>query len=261
MIEKWWTTDASRDGMKIMDGFDPATSFGADAAARYDEAPRGDEELAVRFLAELAGDQDALEFAIGAGRIALPLARSGVDVDGIELSPDMVEVLRRDPVGVDLAVAMGDMSRVDGPGGPYGLVYLVFNTIGNLITQDDQVRCFANAARQLTDDGAFVIETGTGWGWIKDRTNYVDAEQVDADAVTLDVCRYDRATQLLEENHVRIAADGIRLSPIVQRVAPPAELDLMARLAGLRLAERYGWWDRRPFDQHCDAHVSVYRRV
>ncbi|MGD7788315.1 class I SAM-dependent DNA methyltransferase [Propionibacteriaceae bacterium Y1700] len=244
-----------------MDGFDPATSFGADAAARYDDEPRGDEELVVRFLAELAGDQRALEFAIGTGRIALPLSRAGVDVDGIELSPDMVEVLRRDPVGVDLAVALGDMSRADAPGGPYGLVYLVFNTIGNLITQEDQVRCFANAARHLTEDGAFVIETGTGWDWIKDRDNYVDAERVDADAVTLDVCRYDRASQLLEENHVRITADGIRLSPIVQRIAAPSELDLMARLAGLRLTERYGWWDRRPFDRHCATHVSVYRRV
>ncbi|MGD7705767.1 methyltransferase domain-containing protein [Microlunatus sp. Y2014] len=125
-----------------MEGFDPATSFGAETAARYDEAPRGDEGAAVRFLSELAGDGPALEFAIGTGRIALPLAATGTRVHGVELSPHMVEVLRSRPGGADIPVAMGDMSRVDAPGGPYRLVYLVFNTINNLLTQDDQVRCF-----------------------------------------------------------------------------------------------------------------------
>lgn len=243
-----------------VDGFDPATSFGAEVAARYDDEPRGDEADAVRFLAELAGDGPALEFAIGTGRIALPLAATGIRVDGIELSPDMAAVLRARPGGADLAVTPGDMSTADAPAGPYRLVYLVFNTIGNLLTQDDQVRCFANAARHLDDDGVFVVETGTGWGWSKGRNDYVDVEEVGKDHVVLDVNRFDPATQMLEENHVRIGPSGIRMGPIVQRIAPPGELDLMARLAGLRLIDRFGWWDRRRFDADCASHVSVYGR-
>lgn len=243
-----------------MDGFDPATSFGAEVAARYDDEPRGDEADAVRFLSGLAAGGPACEFAIGTGRIALPLAATGVRVDGIELSPDMLAVLRAKPGGSDIAVAPGDMSTADAPGEPYRLLYLVFNTIGNLLTQDDQVRCFENAARHLTDGGVFVVETGTGWGWLKGRRDFVDAEEVGQGHVVLDVNRYDPATQMLEENHVHIAADGIRMGPIVQRIAPPGELDLMARVAGLRLVDRFGWWDRRPFDADCSSHVSVYAR-
>lgn len=243
-----------------MDKFDPATSFGPAVAAHYDDELRGDEPAAVQFLAERAGVGPALEFAIGTGRIALPLAATGLRVDGIELSPDMLAVLRSRPGGFDLSVALGDMSVADAPGGPYRLVYLVYNTIGNLVTQDDQVRCFGNAARHLTGDGVFVLETGTGWGWTKGRQNYVDAEQVGKDHVVLDVNRFDPATQILEENHVHIGSTGIRFGPIVQRIAPPGELDLMARLAGFRLIDRFGWWDRRGFDADCASHISVYGR-
>ncbi len=243
-----------------MDGFDPATSFGPEAAARYDRSLRGDEQDAARFLAELAGAGPALEFAIGTGRIALPLAATGIRVDGIELSPDMAAVLRARPGGADISVTLGDMSAADAAADEYPLVYLVFNTIGNLLTQDDQVRCFSNASRHLAPGGVFVIETGTGWGWSKNRSNFVDAEYVGADTVTLDVNRFDRATQILEENHVTISPDGIRMGPIVQRVAPPGELDLMARIAGMHLIDRFGWWDRRPFDGDCMSHVSVYGR-
>jgi SAM-dependent methyltransferase len=241
-----------------MDGFDPANSFGAEVAAHYDDEPRGDEADAVRFLADLAGDGPTLELAIGTGRIALPLAATGVRVDGIDLSPDMLAVLRAKPGGADLAVTSGDTASADAPGGPYRLVYLLFNTIGNLLTQDDQVRCFENAARHLDDAGVFVVETGTGWGWLKGRRDFVDAEQVGTEHVVLDVNHYDPATQMLRENHVHIAADGVRLGPIVQRIAPPGELDLMARIAGLRLVDRFGWWDRRRFDADCASHVSVY---
>lgn len=243
-----------------MDGFDPGTSFGPDVAARYDQELRGDEEEAVTFLAERSTGGPALELAVGTGRIALPLAATGVQVDGIEQSPAMAQVLADKPGGGDIAVTLGDMSRADAPGGPYALVYLVYNTIGNLLTQEDQVRCFVNAARHLGPGGVFVVETGTGWGWFDGRTSFVDAERVSADAVVLDVNRFDPVTQILEENHVRISAEGIRMGPIAQRVAPHGELDLMARIAGLRLAERYGWWDSRPFDGSCSSHVSVYQR-
>ncbi|MPZ97282.1 MAG: methyltransferase domain-containing protein, partial [Propionibacteriales bacterium] len=134
-----------------MDGFDPANSFGPDVAARYDDDLRGDEAATVAFLSELAGDGPALELAIGTGRIGLPLAARGVPVDGIELSEAMVARMRDKPGGDALDVVIGDMSAADAPRSGYRLVYLVFNTIHNLLTQDAQVRCFENAARHLAD--------------------------------------------------------------------------------------------------------------
>lgn len=240
-----------------MEEFDPATSFGPDVAATYDNAPRGDEAAATRFLAETAGGGRALEFAIGTGRIALPLAEAGVDVSGIELSPDMVRQLRSKPGGSAIDVTVGDMSTVVVPG-EFALVYVVFNTIFNLLTQDDQVRCFQNAARHLTSDGAFVVEAAVPSAWTKEH-EYVRPEWIRTDSVGFDVCRYDPVTQLLEENHVRLSAGGLEFGPIVCRLIWPSELDLMARLAGLRLANRWGDWDRRPFTADSKLHVSVYR--
>ncbi len=125
--------------------------------ARYDTHTRGDEDETVAFLARQAGGRDALEFAVGTGRIALPLTRAGVRVDGIELSQDMVDRMREKPGGNAIEVIIGDMSRVTA-GHRYGLVYLVYNTIGNLLTQDEQVICFQNAARHLDPGGVFVLE-------------------------------------------------------------------------------------------------------
>ncbi len=242
-----------------MDGFDPALSFGTDVASRYDNHERGDEGEAATFLAELACGGPALEFAIGTGRIALPLTALGVRVDGIELSRAMVERLRVEPGGAALDVAIGDMSRV-ALGRRYGLVYLVFNTIFNLLTADDQVRCFENAARHLGDGGCFVVETAVPSAWITpERPDYVHAEHVGLNEIVLDVARYDPVSQLLDENHVRIARDGIMMSPVVCRLITPGEMDLMARIAGLRLTERFANWRREPFDAHSRAHVSIYR--
>lgn len=239
-----------------MEGFDPA--FGPETAAHYDESLRGDEQAAVAFLAELAHGRPALEFAIGTGRIALPLAAQGIAVDGIELSPHMVAQLHAKPGGRNIHVTPGDMSIVT-TNRRYGLVYLVFNTIFNLLTADAQIRCFENAARHLTDDGAFVVETAMPHAWIPPGAeDYVHAEHVGADSVQFDVARYDPVTQLLQENHVRLTPNGIQMTPIVCRLITPGEMDLMARLAGLRLRERYANWQRSPFDAHSRAHVSVY---
>ena len=241
-----------------MEGFDPRTSFGSDASKRYDaEDTRGDEDETVAFLARLADGRDALELAVGTGRIALPLMAVGVRVDGIELSEHMVDRMREKPSGTDVAVTMGDMSLVT-TGRTYGLVYLVYNTIGNLLTQDDQVRCFENAARHLTDDGVFVLECRVPSAPSRPGHHFVDAERVAADHVVLDVCRYDPVTQVLDENHVRIGADGVALSPISLRLAHPPEFDLMARIAGLRLRERWGGWNGEPYDATSWRHVSVY---
>ncbi len=241
-----------------MEDFNPASSFGPDVAARYDDYPRGDEEAAATFLSAHAQGRRVLEFAIGTGRIALPLATKGVQVDGIELSPHMVERLRAKPGGDHVNITVGDMSVV-ATGHQYGLVYLVFNTIFNLLTADDQIRCFENAARHLTAGGHFVVETALPHAWIAPGTSdYVHAEHVGTNTVVLDVARYDPVTQLLEENHVRLTANGITMQPIVCRLITPGEMDLMARIAGMRLVDRFANWQRSAFDALSTAHVSVY---
>jgi len=179
-------------------------------------------------------------------------------VDGIELSPHMVEQLRAKPQGKNLHVIIGDMSKAT-TDRQHPLVYLVFNTIFNLLTEDDQIRCFQNAARHLTPHGRFIVETALPQAWIPPgQSDYVHAEYVARDAVGLDVARYDPVTQLLEENHIQFTEQGITMSPIVARLITPGEMDLMARMAGLRLIERFANWQRTPFDIHSRAHVSVY---
>lgn len=241
-----------------MKDFRPESSFGPDVAANYDNRLRGDEVAAAAFLADFAGGRPALEFAIGTGRIALPLAAKGVPVDGIEISPDMVQRLQSKPGGQQISVTLGDMTTTS-MGRRYGLVYLVFNTIFNLLTADEQVRCFQNAARHLEPDGYFVVETAVPHAWIApDQSDYVHAEYVGMDRVGFDVARYDPVSQLLEENHVTITLDGIKMMPIVCRLITPGEMDLMARIAGLRLVQRYANWERSVFDATSKAHVSVY---
>jgi hypothetical protein len=137
----------------------------------------------------------------------------------------------------------------------------VWNTLFNLLTQDDQVRCFENVAAHLADDGSFVVEAFVPSFLHRLRNDqHVEAEKIEVDEVRLDVLRHDAAKQMLEESHVSLTRDGTRLSPVVQRYAWPHELDLMARIAGLRLKERWGGWDRAPFDSKSGIHVSVYGR-
>lgn len=241
-----------------MDGFDPRISFGAEESRRYDATDiRGDEPETVAFLARLAAGRDALEFAIGTGRIALPLTRAGVRVDGIEQSPDMVDRLRDKPGGPGLRVTLGDMASV-GTGRQYGLVYLVYNTIGNIITQDGQVRCFANAARHLVPGGVFVLECRMPTAPARPGRQFVEAQQIAVGRVVLEVGRYDPVTQILDQTHIHLTPDGIDLHPLSLRLACPPEFDLMARLAGLRLRDRWGGWTGEPFTATSWRHVSVY---
>jgi len=244
-----------------MQGYDPMISFGHDESMRYDaEDTRGDEDQTVAFLARLAGQQEALELAVGTGRIALPLRAAGVPVDGIEMSEHMLDRMREKPGGDEVKVTIGDMSQVS-TGRTYGLVYLVYNTIGNLLTQDDQVRCFQNAARHVTEDGVFVLECRVPTAPSRSGHQYVDAERIGVDHVVLDVCRYDPVSQILDENHVRIGSDGIILGPIRVRLAHPPEFDLMARIAGLRLRDRWGGWGGEPFTETSWRHISVYEQA
>ncbi len=246
--------------MSAVDGFDPQTSFGEASSRRYvaDEL-RGDEAETVAFLAGLAGDGPALEFALGSGRIALPLAGAGVPVHGIEQSPHMVARLREKPGGAGIEVAIGDMAAIE-MGRRYPLVYLVYNTIGNLLTQEGQVRCFENAARHLTADGVFVLECRVPSAPARPGSQFVDVERLAADRVSLEVGRYDPVTQVLDEVHLHLSSEATVLAPISLRLAHPPEFDLMARIAGLQLRERTGGWQGEPFTAGSWRHVSVYER-
>jgi len=250
----------ARELLARVEDYEPMTSFGEDVAETYDDAPRGDESVAVAFLEGLAQGGPALELAIGTGRIALPLAERGLRVDGIDLSPAMIARLRAKPGGDRISVTVGDFADVPVPG-RYPLVFIVFNTLFNLLTQDDQVRCFQNVAAHLTDDGSFVVEAfvPTSLHRLRDH-QYVDAEEVGVSDVWLDVARHDPVTQRLDESHISLSPAGVRLYPIVTRYAWPSELDLMARIAGLRMRERWGGWNREPFDAGSPLHVSVYGR-
>jgi SAM-dependent methyltransferase len=214
----------------------------------------------VTLLAELAGNGPALELAIGTGWIALPLAERGIRVDGIDISEAMVEQLRAKPGGDKLNVVIGDMATVQ-MADRYRLTFIVANSLFNVLTQEDQVRTFENVAAYLTDDGVFLIEgLLPGYLYALRDHQYVDAEAVEVNLVRLDVARHDPVSQLLVESHVSLSAQGVSLNPIVTRYAWPSELDLMARLAGLRLKERWSGWNREPFTAESRYAISVYGR-
>jgi Methyltransferase domain len=246
--------------------FDPRTSFGPEVAAGYDAAPRGDEEAAVARLAGLAGDGPVLELAVGTGRLALPLAATGLRVDGVELSAAMIEQLRAKPGGAGMTVVEGDMTTVALPD-RYALVFVAFNSLMNVLTQDGQAETVANAARHLTDDGVFVIENVVPDPMYRlqpDRDGvdqYVLTEQIGPDGVLVEVGRFDRVSQRVDKCHVRLGPGGTALDPLALRYVWPSELDLMARLAGLRLRARWGGWAGEPFDARSLRHVSVYGRA
>jgi SAM-dependent methyltransferase len=211
-------------------------------------------------LAELAGPGPALELGIGTGRVALPLAARGVEVHGIDASEAMVERLRAKPGGDAITVTFGDFADVPVEGS-YPLVYVVFNTFFSLLTQEDQVRCFAAVAGHLAPGGAFVVT-----GFVPDQTLHPGGQsvrtfQLGLDLVRLDAALHDPVAQRVDFQHVVLSGGGIRLYPGAVRYAWPSELDLMARLAGLRLRERWGGWRREPFDRASRGHVSVYEHA
>jgi ubiquinone/menaquinone biosynthesis C-methylase UbiE len=248
-----------------MNKYDPVMSFDEHAAATYDASQRfsktpsrRDRDAAVRHLGELARGGPALELAIGTGWIALPLAATGVRVDGIDISPAMIEQLRAKPGSDQLTIAVGDMADIT-VSGSYRLIYVVANSLFNVLTQDEQVRCFQSVARHLADDGVFLIEAYSPASFYRrPGDQYVHAEAVEVDLVRLDVAQHDPVNQLLVESHVTISRDGVQLNPIVTRYAWPSELDLMARIAGLRLKERWDDWHRTPYTAAGSTVISIY---
>jgi SAM-dependent methyltransferase len=245
-------------GVVVTNYFDEPVAAGYDegSADRFDPAVLGP---TVDLLAELAGDGAALELGIGTGRVALPLSRRGVPVHGIDLSPAMVARLRDKPGGEAIGVTIGDFAttRVEGS---FRLVYLVFNTIGNLTTQDAQVECFRNAAAHLVPGGCFVIETGVP---ALRRLPPGEARWVFATAPGY--VGYDEITdfdaQNMTSHHWTVEGDRARVLSIPFRYVWPSELDLMARLAGMVRRQRWAGWDRQPFTGDSPSHVSVWQKV
>ncbi len=244
-----------------MEAYGPAT-YGDRIADVYDQhvVDLGlDTEGAVETLASLAGAGPVLELAIGTGRVALPLAERGFEVHGIDASGAMVAKLREKPGGDSIPVTMGDFADV-GVDGTYSLIFVAFNTFFGLSSQEHQVRCFANVATHLADRGVFLIEVFLPDLGRFDRGQRTQVTQLNPDEVFLDASRHDPVAQVIESNHVVITEAGTKLYPVNLRYAFPGELDLMARLAGLELKERWGDWNRQPFTASSPRHVSVYGR-
>jgi SAM-dependent methyltransferase len=237
--------------------------FGERIAAAYDEQSASMFDLAVvgpavDRLAELAGEGAALEFAIGTGRIALPLSERGVRVAGIDNSEAMLERLREKPGAERIEAVAGDMAstRLDGE---FSLVYLVFNTIFNLTTQEGQVACFENAAAHLTGGGRFVIEARVPELQRLPLGQTMLPWRADPDGMSFYV--YDTVVQRLSGRHYNFVDGRVESNPIEMRYVWPAELDLMARIAGMRLQDRWANWQREPFTGLSPSHVSVYERL
>ncbi|MFV0307395.1 MAG: class I SAM-dependent DNA methyltransferase [Desertimonas sp.] len=242
--------------------WDQQRLWDADVARRYDTPGRGVfapeviEPMLDR-LVELSGGGRVLEFAVGTGRVAIPLGERGVDVTGIELSRPMIEQLRTKVDETTLPVLQGDMATATAPG-EYALVYLVFNTVANLLTQDEQVACFANAARHLVPGGRFVIELG-----VPDLQRLPPGQPgliFGAEPGYLGVDTYDPLNQILVSHHVRFGAGReAQIFRTPQRYIWPSELDLMARLAGFGQESRHADWAGAEFTAESRSHVTVYR--
>jgi SAM-dependent methyltransferase len=236
-----------------------SSTYGERIADVYDEiaSPATSAEDAVEFLASVAGKRRILELGVGTGRVAIPLAARGFKVSGIEASPRMIEKMRAKSGGEAIAVEVGDFAEVK-IGGKFSLIYVIFNTLFMLPTQEEQVRCFSRVARHLSDDGVFVIEAFVPDQGLFDRGQRVSVSSIENDRVKLDASMHDRAMQTTRAAHVLIGKNGIDVYPLKIRYAFPGELDLMARLAGMRLRARWAGWNRQPFKADSGLHVSVY---
>ena len=239
-----------------------ASTYGDHIADIYDQLfpPPSDLSDAMSVLKSFAGSGRALELGIGTGRFALPLRAAGVEVHGIDASAAMVSKLRLKPGGDAIPVTIADFTSFELER-RYRLVYVVFNTFFGLLTQDAQVRCFHSVARHLEPDGVFVMEA-----FVPDVTRFnrgqrVSVSRIGADSVQLEVSQHSAITQTVESFHVIASNERLRLYPVNVRYAFVSELDLMARLAGLTLRERWSDWSRLPFGEGSGTHISVWARA
>ncbi|GII64660.1 methyltransferase [Sphaerisporangium krabiense] len=246
-----------------MNEYGPET-YGERNADVYDEWHADlDPADAVRCLAELIKEGPAgpvLELAVGTGRVTIPLAAQGIDLRGVDASEAMVARMRAKPGGERIPVTIGDMADVDtGTDERFAMVFVVFTTFFFLMTQEAQVRCFANVARRLAPGGRFVLECLVPDLARYQRNQSLDTHRVDHDHVRLVAVRHDPIGQRFDGQHILITDQGIRLAPVSMRYAWPSELDLMARLAGLEPRHRWGGWRREPY-LGTGAHVTVYEK-
>ena len=232
-------------------------TYGESVAGVYDDWYTDYDPAAIEFLAQLARGGKALELGIGTGRIALPLAAKGVEVHGVDAAASMIAKLRAKPGGDRINVTRGNFAEVPVED-KFTLVYIAFNTLYNLTTQEEQVQCFRNVAAHLEPGGCFVVEA-----FVPDVTRFDHgqanwASKVGMDVVELDVGQHDPVNQRVYSQKVVITDGNVRLYPLQIRYCWPSELDLMAQLAGLRVGERWTNWKREPFTHRSEHHISVY---
>lgn len=232
-------------------------TYGERIAGVYDDWYDEYDESTLAVLRELAQGGRSLELGIGTGRVALPLQRSGLTVEGIDASEAMIARLRSKPGGDEIPVVAGNFADV-AVEGRYALIYVLVNTFFALLSQEEQVRCFRNVAERLSPDGSFLMEA-----FVPDLSRFtgrqaVRAADIGENEVHLDVSRHDPVSQQILVQQVVLTEQGIRLYPVKLRYAWPSELDVMARLAGLELKHRWGDWRKGTFSADSHMHVSVY---
>lgn len=241
-----------------MRGYETST-YGDRMAEFYDDQypePTGEPEL----LAELAGEGPVLELGIGTGRVALPLVERGIEVHGVDASEAMVAKLREKPGGDAIQVTIGDMADVVSEG-EFSLIYVVFNTFYAILTQEHQLRCFQNVAARLKPGGRFLITAFVPDMKRFERRQRLETMSVAAHSATIHVARYDPVTQTIDSANLHFGAEGVGIMPIAMRFAYPPELDLMARIAGLSLEDRWGDWNKEQFGPDSDRHISVWKKA
>jgi SAM-dependent methyltransferase len=233
------------------------TTYGSCIAAAYDDLYPDYEPAAIDVLAELAGEGVALELGIGTGQVALPLAERGVEIFGVDASEEMLEALKSKPQSADIVTIMGSFAefKIERR---FSLIYVVFNTFFTLLTLGEQVRCFQTVAEHLAPDGVFLIEAFVPALGRFDGHQTVRATEVTRDTVHLEVSKVDPVNQQVTSQHVLHSEQGTRLYPVKLRYAWPAELDLMAQLAGLSRRERWGSWRRDTFTKDSMKHISIF---
>lgn len=243
-----------------MKDYGPAT-FGELHADTYDlNHDPGTTKASVDFLAELSGGGKVLELAIGTGRVAVPLAERGVRVHGLDASDKMLARLKEKPGGKDIPVTVADMADF-ALGETFDFSFLIFNTLFNLTSQEAQLKCFENVARHLNPGGKFLVEA-----FVPDLAQFRDGKSfrprhVGTGSVVLEVASHNPVEQRIDYQRIHLAEEGTRLVPLPMRYAWPQEIDLMARLAGLELEDRWGGWDGAAFTAVSDMHISLYRKT
>lgn len=242
-----------------MKDYGPET-FGELNAEKYDVLhDPGTTGQAIDLIGGLARGKKTLELAIGTGRIALPLSLSGIEIHGLDASPEMLAKLKEKPGGDKIPVMVADMADFELED-RFEFAFLVFNTLFNLQTQAAQIQCFQNVARHLEDGGSFLVET-----YVPDVTTFVNgqhmrARYIDSRSVAFEAAQHDPVNQVINYQIIRMSNEGFKIQPLPTRYAWPQEIDLMARLAGLELETRWGNWDQRDFTADSKMHISIYRK-